>query len=122
MKKILLFVLMVLVGISFVTASFADEARTITKKSKGVTATGSISAQGAVLYKVTGYASANSAVYGLYNATTYAASTSTAVKVEGGEATQYDSLPTLDFGDEGLVFDTGIYAVISNAYVIVEYI
>ncbi|KKL14167.1 hypothetical protein LCGC14_2518450, partial [marine sediment metagenome] len=30
------------------------------------------------------------------------------VIAEGGEATQYDSFPTIDFGDEGIAFNDGL--------------
>lgn len=123
MKKLFILCLLALVGISMVLPQLrADEARTIARKSKVITGNEVTSTQGIVLYKVTGYANTASAVYGLYNASSLAATTVLSCKVEGGEATQYDSLPTLDFGSEGLNFDSGLTVVTSGAYVVIEYL
>lgn len=121
MKKSLRIFLMVLVGISFLTASFADEARTITQKTTVVTSNSVVSASGVTVYKVTGYANAANALYALVDARTLGAASASAYKVEGGEASQYDSLPTLDFGDEGIRFNTGLTVFTVGAYVNIEY-
>lgn len=122
MKKIFVLSLMVLVGISFLFNAFADEARTITRKSVVVTANTVVSAQGCTVFKVTGYANAASALYSLVNRTVLTGTAAASdYKVEGGEATQYDSLTTLDFGDEGLVFNSGLVVFTTGAYVVIEY-
>ena len=119
MKKLI--IALILLGFCVANVSFADSSRTIQRKSKVIIASEVTSTQGVVIYKVTGYANAANAIFGLYNTTTLGAAAASNCKVEGGEATQYDSLSTLDFGDEGLVFDTGLVAVISGAYVVIEY-
>lgn len=122
MKKIFISVLMVLVGISLVSLSFANEARTIPLKSKYVEATDTVVlAQGGTVYLVTGFAGSANANYSIHDAATVATTASTNVLCEGGEATQYDSLVTLDFGDEGLPFSTGITVITSTAKLVVLY-
>ena len=124
MKKIFIFVLLVLVGISMLNLPAnlkADEARTIAKKSKAIIANEVTSTQGITLYKVTGYANAANSVFGLYNASTLGTATAAVCKVEGGEATQYDSLLTLDFCDEGIEFPDGLTTVVNGAYVTIVY-
>ena len=122
MKKTFILILVMLMGFGLFSFSQADEARTIARKSKVITANEVTSTQGVTLYKVTGYANAASAVYGLYNASTLGTATASTCKVEGGEATQYDSIPTLDFGDEGITFSSGLVVVTDGAYVTIEYI
>ena len=124
MFKKLLIVLMVL-GIIFAGSLFshADTTRTIPTKAITVTSNTVVSAQGCVVYKVTGYANASNATYALSNSTNASTTPSaTEIKVEGGEATQYDSLPTLDFGSEGLVFDTGLTVFTVGSYLSIEYV
>ena len=123
MKKILIFALMVLVGISLISLGFAEEARTITHKTKVCIVNTLVAAHGVTVYSVNGYAGGgNNAVYALVNqATLTATPASSAYKVEGGEATQYDSIPTVDFGDDGIRFDTGLAVFTSNAYLVIEY-
>lgn len=122
MKKFIILALMVLVGISLLSLSFADEARTIPMKfgcAKGANTI--IVAHGGTLYKVTGFASSANATYGLFNTATINGAESTNVVAEGGEATQYDSIPTIDFGDEGIEFNTGLTAITTTTYVAVMY-
>jgi len=121
MKKTFILILAMLMGFGLFSFSQADEARTIARKSKVITANEVTSTQGVTLYKVTGYANAASAVYGLYNTSTLGDATASTCKIEGGEATQYDSIPTLDFGDEGVAFSAGLTVVTSGAYVTIEY-
>lgn len=103
--------------------AFAEADRTIKHKAYVVAAANTVVlTQGTVLYKVTGYASSANAVYGIYDAATLGTCTATTVKVEGGEASQYDSLTPLDFGPEGLPFDTGLSIVTGTATVVVEYL
>ena len=122
MKKTFILILVMLMGFGLFSFSQADETRTIARKSKVITANEVTSTQGVTLYKVTGYANAANAVYGLYNTSTLGAATASTCKVEGGEATQYDSLPILDFGDEGITFSSGLVVVTNGAYVTIEYI
>ncbi len=120
MKKFVLGVLVILLFSAGL--SWADSTRTIARKSKVVVASEVTSAQGVVVYKVTGYANAASAVYGLYNTSSLGTASEAKCKVEGGEATQYDQLPTLDFGKDGITFDSGLTVVTNGAYVAIEYL
>jgi hypothetical protein len=120
MKKLLIALMVLALMAGFV---YAEADRTITHKMKVVAAANTVvSAQGTVLYRVTGYASSSNAVYGIYDAATLGTCTATTVKVEGGEATQYDSLTTIDFGKEGIPLDTGLSIVTTTATVVVEYL
>lgn len=121
MKKILLFVLMALVGISLVTASFADEARTIPHKFVGYTANTAVS-QSRTIYRITGYATGSNATFGIYNAATIITATASTIAVEGGEATSGDALPNMTFGDDGLILNAGSTVLVSNCVVVIEYI
>lgn len=121
MKKLFILALMVMVGFSFVLNVQADSNRTISHKTKVITASEVTSTQGITLYKVTGYANAASAVYGLYNASSLGTTTTATCKVEGAEATQYDGLPYLDFGKDGISFENGLTVVTNGAYVTIEY-
>ena len=63
MKKII--VLLVLVGILALSVNaFAEEARTITRKSVVVTDDTVVSTQGVTVYSITGYANASNSVFG----------------------------------------------------------
>lgn len=122
MKRVII-ALMVL-GLMFSLAigyASADSTRTIATKTHTTTASEVVSTQGVVIYKISGYANAASSLYGLYNATTLGTATASVCKFEGGEGTQYDSIPYVDFGEDGLVFNTGLTIVVSGAYVTIEY-
>lgn len=121
MKKLLLFVLMVLVGISLVTASFADEGRTIPHKFVAYSASTAVS-QSKTIYRITGYASGSNAIFGIYNVGTLGATAASNVAVEGGEATSGDALPNMTFGEDGLVLNTGSTVIVNNCTVVLEYI
>ncbi len=124
MKKIFILVLMVLVGISLIFVNVkADEARTIPYKSVTVAAAHTVVfTHGVVVYKITGYASSGNATFGLYNTTTTAGAVSATCMVEGGQATQYNSLnPMIDFGEEGLNFDTGLVAITTTMNLAIVY-
>ena len=111
MRKLFILTLMVLVGVSVSSLSFADSARTIVLKSKGVAAAPTIiSSSGADLFFITGFASSSNCTYSVHNAADLlgGSSSTSNVQAEGGEATQYDSIPNVDFGSEGLRFNTGI--------------
>lgn len=112
---------MILVGVGLCSTCFADEARTINHKTIVVTANTVVSAHGVTVYKVSGYANAANALYSLCDQATLATPASTAYKCEGGEATQYDSIPTLDFGSDGVRFSTGLTVFTVGSYVVIEY-
>lgn len=126
MKKLLLFVLVSLIGISLTSFAFADEARTIPMKS-GVAphANTVIVGHGGTLYRVSGRATSSNASYVIYDQSAIADCTSTAadktILAEGGEATQYDNFDTIDFGSEGIDFTTGLTVIGTTADVLVQY-
>lgn len=110
MKKFIL-ALMVMVGVSFASMGHTDETRTIPLLSKAVVgATTVVSAKGATLYQLHGFASSANCVYSVHNvaAKTDNLATVNTVMVEGGEATQFDALTSINFGPDGLEFSTGI--------------
>lgn len=126
MRKMLILVLMALVGISFLFSDLrADETRTITHKTKCVTASNGgtqVVTGGATLYRIGGYASSSSGVYAIIDSASVPTSiTSTTVKVEGGEATQYDPIQPINYGDEGLRFDNGIVVISTGVSLVLEY-
>lgn len=123
MKKLFILVLMVLVGVSSFSLNLrAAETRTIPYKSKAVVAaTTLVKGSGGSLHMVTGYAYAANATYAIHDHNATGGLTTANTLVEGGEATQYDSIPTLDFGDDGLPFNTGIVVSTITAYVVVLY-
>lgn len=123
MKKISILVLMVLVGISlvFVNAG-AEEARTIPMEVGCASATTTvIVAHGGTLYRISGFASSANAYFSVHDTTTTVGGSTTNVLAEGGEASQYDSFPTIDFGDEGIAFKDGLTVVTVGAQVTVLY-
>lgn len=127
MKKIFILVLMVLVGVSFVTASFADEARTIPMKTAVALGANTLAvAHGGTLYKITGRATSSNASYVVYDKSSIAdaiggGTNQLNIIAEGGEATQYDSFDTLDFGDEGLEFSSGLVVITTTCDVAMLY-
>jgi len=123
MRKIFILALMVLVGIGLCFSnSRADEARTIPMKSgTALSASTVISAHGATVYQVIGYAASANAVYSVHNAATVLTAGNSNVMAEGGEASQYDSFPTINFGTDGLNFDTGVTVITTTASVNVLY-
>ena len=123
MKKIFILVLMVLVGISLLFSNLmAEEARTIPYKSGYANAANTvISAHGGMLYQITGFAGSANSNYSIHDSATVAAASDTNVLCEGGEATQYDSLTPINFGDEGIPFANGLVVITSTAKVAVLY-
>lgn len=121
MRKLLLVLLMLLVGVSLVTCVFADEGRVIKHKFQGYSASTAVS-QSKTIYRITGVATGSNAVFGIYNATTLGGAVAAVVAVEGGEATSGDALPNMTFGEDGLTLDTGSTVLVSNCTIIVEYI
>lgn len=121
MKKILLFVLMLLVGISFCSFAFADEARTIPHKFKAYDSSTAVT-QGKVIYRITGVATGSNAVFGVYNVGAINETSASNIAVEGGEATSGDAIPHMYFGEDGLVLDSGSTVIVSGCTIVIEYI
>ena len=121
MKRLVILLMVLGLVLAGILNSQADTTRTIALKAKVVTSDEVTASYGVVVYRVTGYANAANAIYGLYDTNALGSASTTTVRIEGGEATQYDALPTLDFGDEGLPFDTGLTTVVSGAYVTIVY-
>lgn len=124
MKKISIFILIGLVGISLffsVLPVKADESRSIKHQFKAYTADTAV-AQSKTLFRISGVATASNAVYGIYNTGTLADASDSNVATEGGEATSGDALPPIDFGDEGLDLPEGSTIVIYGCTVVLEYI
>lgn len=121
MKKLFLFVLVALIGISLVLPVRADESRTIPHKFVAYTANTAV-AQSKTIFRITGVATASSAVFGIYNSTTLGGASTAVCAVEGGEATSGDALPQYDFGKEGLSLDTGSTVIVTGCTIVVEYI
>ncbi len=99
MKNALL-ALMVLAGLSFASLAQADSARTIPFKSRAVVSDPVlVSSAGVVVYRVDGFADTSNCTYSLHNTGTFMNGTVANTRgAEGGEATQYDSFPSIDFG------------------------
>lgn len=128
MKKYIILSLMVLIGFGVAMNSFADENRTIPYK-HGVAkdADTVITANGGTLYLVTGDAEDANCGYSIHDAsgrygvgTTDVATIANTI-VEGGEATDEDSLTTIDFGPEGIQFDNGLVVMTTTCNVSVLY-
>jgi len=122
MRKLI--VLLVLVGILALSVNaFAEEARTITRKSVVVTDDTVVSTQGVTVYSITGYANASNSVFGLYNSSTLVGALNATVKAEAAEATQYDSWVPITY-EKGLEFPDGLTVVTmatNSAFVVIEY-
>lgn len=101
--------------------SNAEQTRTISRKFRAFTASTAVS-QSAVIYRITGVATGNNSVFGIYNVGTLGGTAVTVCAVEGGEATSGDALPMYDFGEDGLVLDSGMTVVVSTCTIVVEYI
>lgn len=125
MKKISLFVLMVLVGISLFSGIIPlradDEARTIKHKFQAYTSNTSVS-QGKTIFRISGYATGANAVFGIYNVGTLAEASDANVATEGGEATSGDPIEPIDFGPDGLDLPDGSTVVRVNCTIVIEYI
>ena len=114
MKKLLLvFLLMVL----FATPVLADRnVSTIV----GYTSNTLIKRGDWKVYRVTFIATANGGSFTIYDSLTAGAGSNTNVKTEGSEATSGNGEP-LDFTNKPLEGSTGLYLVVNNANVVVEY-
>ena len=114
MKKIILAVLM---GLSLITLAFADRnASTIT----GYTANTLIKQGDWKVYRISFVATANGGSFTIYDSLTAGAGSNSNVKTEGSEATSGNGKP-LDFSNKPLEGSTGLYLVVNNANVVVEY-
>jgi hypothetical protein len=133
MKKLFILFFAALIGISFVSVNAeSNEARTIPFK-HGVAAAANtlIVGHGGTLHRVSGLANSSNATYSIHDASavlcggTTCTTTNQATKAntlaEGGEASQYDSIPTLDFGAEGIPFKSGLMIMTTTAHVAVTY-
>lgn len=129
MKKLFILFFIALIGISLSSINVkADNRRTIPMKhgvARGSNTT--IVANGGTLYMVSGYASSSSCRYSIHDASSLIGLTSTTraldsnTMAEGGEGTQYDGFPLLDFGSEGITFNNGLSIVTSTCDVAVAY-
>lgn len=129
MKKLFVLIFVALFGIGLVSINAESrESRTIPLKhgvAKGAHTL--IQGNGGVLYSVSGYASSSSCFYSIHDASSIGVDGDTTegtvnnTLAEGGEATQYDSFPTLDFGDEGLPFKDGLIIMTTVCDVAVTY-
>jgi len=124
--KVTLILLSVVIGIGIALSGLvpaqATPARTIDMKyGAAVGAITQIATGSGVLYKISGFASSANATYAIHDTNDVSGGTTTNVMAEGGEATQYDSFPTLDFGDDGLNFTSGLLVYTTTATVSVQY-
>jgi len=120
MKRLI--ALLVVIGLMVSGVAFAKIDRDSPLSSKTVIATGVMVGHGATVYKLFFWASAASSYFALYDCATVGDTNSNdKVKMEGGEATQYDG-NWYDFGEDGIVFQTGVTAVITTGgYVTILY-
>lgn len=123
MRKYTFLSLIVLAGLSI---SLNASARDIPMKhgvAKGAKTT--ILANGGTLYRVSGYASTGNCTFSIHDSDGFTASDTAPANnntmAEGGEASQYDSFPSLDFGEDGIPFETGLSIVTSACDVSVAY-
>lgn len=129
MRKLFYFILMVMVGIGLsLSNSKAEEARTIpflhgvAKDTNTV-----IVAHGGTLHLVTGYAEDANCEYSIHDASDKFGTGSTNqgtianTLVEGGEATDQDSITTIDFGDDGMPFTYGLVVMTTTCNIAVAY-
>jgi len=127
MKKIAILLLVVLVGLgAFAFSAKADPARTIPMKTgAALSADTLITGNGGTLYKVMATATAAAGIYAILDYATYAetegSASRTNILTEGGEATQYDSVAPVDFGDEGIRFRNGMVILTTGMDVVVHY-
>lgn len=129
MKKLFVLFFMALIGISlFSFSANADESRTIKNKyGFAYHANTLIVGHSGTLFRISGVASSANAVWTIYDRSSIADATGAAtnsqanILSEGGEATQYDAIVPIDFGEEGLPFNTGLVVVTTTADLTVMY-
>lgn len=114
MKKKIFFVLILLMLATPVFA--ARETPTIT----GYTANTLIQRGDWRIYRITFVATAAGGSFTVYDSLTAGAGSNANVKTEGSEATSLNS-KVLDFTNKPIEGSTGLYLVINNANVIIEY-
>ncbi len=128
MKKLIILFFVALIGISLISMNAKADNRRTSPRKHGV-ALGAVTvivANGGTLFTVSGFASSSSCRFSLHDANsihptgTVASATNTIS--EGGEATQYDSFPFLDFGKEGLPFNNGLVVNTTTCDVAISYI
>jgi len=114
MKKITLILLTVFL---LVSTSFADRnTSTIT----GYTSNTLIKRGDWKIYRIIYVATANGGSFTVYDSLTAGAGSNSNVKTEGSEATSLNGKP-MDFIAKPLEGSTGLYLVVNNANVVVEY-
>ena len=103
--------------------SYASSARAIDMKyGAAVEAVTQIRVGTGILHYVSGFASGGAnATYAIHDAASVAGASTTTGMAEGGEASQYDSIPTLDFGDDGLPFTKGLLIWTTTCSIAVQY-
>ena len=122
MKKLFILVLLALVGIGLIIPNLkADEARTQPHKFRAFAESTAV-AQGATIFRISGVATGNNAVFGVYNSATLGGTAVTVCAIEGGEATSGDPIRPESFGSGGLTLDTGMSVVVSNCTIVIEYL
>lgn len=114
MKKILIILALCLF---LIPCAFAD--RNVTTV-KGYSASALVKRGDWKIYRITYIVTANGGSFTIYDSLTAAAGSNTNVKTEGGEATALNGKP-LDFTKKPLEGSTGLYLVVNNANVIIEY-
>ena len=122
MKKFIVFLMVLGLVVLAIGYSSADSTRTISHKFKAITADAVVSTQGAVLYRVSGVASASPGVYGIYNCSTLITAAVTVCATEGGTATSGNPIELVDFGPEGLVLNAGMTVVLNGCTVCLEWL
>lgn len=128
-KKISLILLSIVVGVSLALAgnlispASASSARTIDMKyGTAIEAVTQITTGSGILYYVSGMASGSSnATYSVHDAASTTLHSNDNVMAEGGEVSQYDSFPTLDFGNDGLPFVSGLVVSTTTCSVAIQY-
>jgi len=129
MKKIAILILVVLVGIGLLFSNAkASPSRTIPMKTGLVYHTNTlIVGHGGSLHKIMGRANSAQASYVVYDEDAVAdciggtVESQNDILTEGGEATQYDPIEMLDFGEEGIPFNTGLVVITSTADLVLHY-
>lgn len=113
MRKLLLVLFLILLA----TPVFADRnTATIT----GYTADTLIKRGDWKVYRIDFVATSNGGNFAVYDSLTKGAGTASNVKTEGSEATSANGKP-IDFSNKPLEGSTGLYLVVTNANVIVEW-
>ena len=114
MKKVILIIFFIFTSLSMACAD-RNESTT-----KGYTANTLIKRGDWKVYRVSFVATANGGSFTIYNSLSAEEGSNTNVKTEGSEATSLNGKP-LDFTDKPLEGSTGLYLVVNNANVVVEY-